>query len=152
MVRSIFASLVIIFVSASYSLAAGDTVTYEKDIKKILGEKCMCCHGAGSPLMEEFDKNKDGFKKKITGPRFDTYSNLMVVVNGSDAGALMRRLDDGENTKDGMPGNMFQNLGCSAEERAANLGKIKKWVGSWNLKKRKELAEDELKAITAPER
>jgi hypothetical protein len=73
-------------------------------------------------------------------------------LKGSDAGALMRRLDDGKNTKDGKPGNMYNFLGNNPAERAARLDTMKKWVGSWSLKRRKELSEAELAAITAPEK
>ncbi|MBI5182528.1 MAG: hypothetical protein HZA06_06425 [Nitrospirae bacterium] len=64
----------------------------------------------------------------------------------------MRRLDDGKNTKDGKPGNMYQNLGSTDDEKQKNLAVFKKWVGSWNLKKRAEITDAELKAITAPEK
>jgi hypothetical protein len=76
----------------------------------------------------------------------------MVVVKGSDAGALMRRLDDGKNTKDGKPGNMYTYLGSTDAQRSANLETFKKWVGSWSLKRRKELGTEELDAIKAPEK
>jgi len=76
----------------------------------------------------------------------------MILVKGSDAGALMRRLDDGKNTKDGKPGNMYNYLGKDAGDRAERLAKMKQWVGSWSLKRRNELSEAELKAITAPEK
>jgi len=102
--------------------------------------------------MEEFKKDEAGYKKKLKGPRFDTYANLMVVVKGSDAGALMRRLDDGKNTKDGKPGNMHSYLGSADAERSANLETFKKWVGSWSLKRKKELSSEELGAIKASEK
>jgi hypothetical protein len=102
--------------------------------------------------MEEFNKDKEEFKKKMKGPKMDTYQSLVVMVNGTDTGALMRRLDDGKNTKDGKPGNMHQYLGATDEERAANLGVIKAWVGHWTLKRAKELTEDEMKKITVPEK
>jgi mono/diheme cytochrome c family protein len=132
--------------------AAAQSVTYENTVKKILAERCMACHGAGSPTLAEFDKDKDGWKKKMKGPRFDSYANLMILVNGSDAGALMRRLDDGKNTKDGKPGNMHVWLGSSDAERAQRLGVMKQWVGNWSLKRRKELTEGELRSITAAEK
>jgi hypothetical protein len=49
-------------------------------------------------------------------------------------GALMRRLDDGK-AAGGKPGNMYQYLGSSDEERAKNLNAIKTWLGdgAWNL-------------------
>ncbi|NNG46704.1 MAG: cytochrome C, partial [Deltaproteobacteria bacterium] len=97
---------------------AGEAVTYEKDIKGIIAKRCLFCHGTKSPTMEEFHRDKKGYKKKMKGPRLDTYENLMVMVKGSDAGALMRRLDDGKNTKDGKPGNMYTRLGKTDTERA----------------------------------
>ena len=132
--------------------AAAQSVTYENSVKKILADRCMGCHGAGAPTLAEFDKDKDGWKKKMKGPRFDSYANLMILVNGSDAGAFMRRLDDGKNTKDRKPGNMYVWLGSSDAERAQNLGVMKKWVGNWSLKRRKELTEGELRSITAAEK
>jgi len=109
----------------------------------------MLCHGSDSPTIEEFKKDKEGFKQRMKGPRMDTYENLLIFVNGKDAGALMRRFDDGKNTKDGKPGNMYQYLGRDDSERAANLELIKKWVGHWTLKKRAEMTEEDLKAIKA---
>ncbi len=132
--------------------SAGDAVTYEKDIKGIIADRCIGCHGSGSPAMEEFKRDEEGYKKKMKGPRYDTYASLMVVVKGSDAGALMRRLDDGKNTRDGKPGNMNVYLGSTDAERSANLEIFKKWVGSWTLKRRKELGTEELEAIKSPEK
>lgn len=126
------------------------TITYANTIKQIMENRCLACHGPGSPTIEEFDKDKEGFKKKLKGPRMDTYENLMIFINGKDAGAIMRRLDDGKHTKDGKPGNMYVNLADDDHERAERLMKFKQWVGSWNLKKRKELTEAELKAVKAP--
>lgn len=131
---------------------AGGVVTYEKDIKGVIEKRCLFCHGQKSPTMEEFHKDKEGYKKKMKGPKLDTYANLMVVVKGSDAGALMRRLDDGKNTKDGKPGNMYTHLGNTDAERAANLEIFKKWIGNWTLKRSKELTKEELQAIKAPEK
>lgn len=125
-------------------------VTYQNSIRVLVDKQCSECHGNDAPTMEEFKKDQEGYKAKKLGPRMDTYEHLMVMVNGSDAGALMRRLDDGANTKDGKPGNMYQKLGSDDTQRAANLALFKSWVGSWNLKRSKELAEDERKAVLAP--
>jgi hypothetical protein len=143
-----FITVVIGYASAD----AGKTVTYEKDIKKIISGGCLSCHGSNSPTIEEFGKDKEGFKKKMKGPRMDNYENLMIFVNGKDAGALMRRLDDGKNTKDGKPGNMFNFLGKTDQERAMNLELVKKWISGWTLKRKGEITEDDLKAIKARER
>jgi len=131
---------------------AAEIVTYEKDIKRIIANQCISCHGPDSPAMEEFKRDEAGYKKKMKGPRYDTYGNLIVVVKGSDAGALMRRLDDGKNTKDGKPGNMHAYLGNTDAERSANLETFRKWVGSWTLKRKKELSNEELGAIKALEK
>jgi hypothetical protein len=138
--------------AAAVPVFAGEAVTYEKDIKGIIAKRCIFCHGPNSPTMEEFDRDKEGYKKKMKGPRFDTHGNLMVVVKGSEAGALMRRLDDGKNTKDGKPGNMHAHLGSTDHERSANLETFRKWVGNWTLKRKKELGKEELEAIKAPEK
>lgn len=139
--------------TAGAALAAGKIgVTYEKDVKKIIADHCLGCHGGDAPTMEAYKKDEAGFKKVMKGPRIDTYANLMVVVNGSDTGALMRRLDDGKGTKDGKPGNMYDNLGGTEQEKSANLKAIKDWVGGWTLKRKKDISADELKAIKALEK
>ena len=139
-------------VAALSAPAAAQPVTYENSVKKIFAERCGNCHINGAPSLAEFDKDKEGWTKKMKGPKLDTYENVMILVKGSDAGALMRRLDDGKNTKDGKPGNMYNFLGNNGTERAARLDTMRKWVGSWSLKRRKELSEAELAAITAPEK
>jgi len=139
--------------AAGAALAAGkDGVTYEKDVKKIISERCLACHGSDAPTMEAYKKDEEGFKKAMKGPRMDTYANLMVMVNGSDTGALMRRLDDGKSTKEGKPGNMYNRLGGTEDERIVNLKVIKDWVGGWTLKRGKDISADELKAIKALEK
>lgn len=122
--RRIFIAAFVVMVTA-VPVFPGETVTYEKDIKGIIAKRCIFCHGPNSPTMEEFDRDKEGYRKKMKGPRLDSYGNLMVVVKGSDAGALMRRLDDGKNTKDGKPGNMYARLGSTDAERRENLETFK---------------------------
>jgi len=153
-ILNVLAGIVFLTVSVAGSAIAaeGGVATYEKDVKKVLAERCLKCHGSDSPAIEEFKKDEAGFKKKMKGPRMDTYANLMVFVNGSDTGALMRRLDDGKNTKDGKPGNMNRFLGATESERAANFGVIKNWVGGWTLSRKKDITEAELKAIKALEK
>jgi mono/diheme cytochrome c family protein len=125
-------------------------VTYENTIKKLTLNRCFSCHGPQAPSMDEFKKDQEAYKAKTLGPRMDSYENLMVMVNGSDTGAIMRRLDDGANSKDNKPGNMYQYLGNDDAERAANLRLFKQWVGSWNLKRAKDITEEERKAVLAP--
>lgn len=141
-----------VFVTGSVFAAGTDMVTYEKDIKKIISAGCLSCHGSDAPTMAEFKKDQEKFKKAMKGPRADTYANLMVMVNGSDTGALMRRLDDGKNAANGKPGNMYIYLGGTDGEKAKNLEVIKKWIGGWTLKRNKEMTEDERKAIKALEK
>lgn len=129
---------------------AADAVTYDNGISQLIKARCSECHGSDAPTMAEFKADQEKFKKDKLGPRMDSYESLMVMVNGTDTGALMRRLDDGANTKDNKPGNMHKHLGKSDEERAANLAMVKQWVGSWHLKKAAETSEDERKAILAP--
>jgi mono/diheme cytochrome c family protein len=127
-----------------------ERVTYANRIRALVEKQCGECHGPKSPTMAEFDKDKERYKKEDLGPRYDTYENLLVVVNGSDTGALMRRLDDGTNTKDGKPGNMNKHLGDDDAQRKASLALFKRWVGGWTLKRSAEISEAERKAILAP--
>lgn len=125
-------------------------ITYNNTIKQIMADRCMKCHGPDAPLIADFDKNKEKFKEQDIGPRMDTHANVMTFINGSDAGALMRRLDDGKNTKDGKPGNMYVKLSADDAERAARLELFKKWIGPWNLKKRPDWTAEDLAAVKAP--
>jgi hypothetical protein len=126
-------------------------VTYQKDIRPLFDSKCSMCHGSESPLVDDFKKEKEKFAKENKGPRMDSYPLLLEFVKGKDAGAIMRRLDDGKNTKDGKPGNMNTFLGKDKEERKKNLKIFKSWIGSWNLKRKTQLTEEELGKVTAPQ-
>lgn len=149
-------SLPVLFACATASQAAEERLTYVKDIKPIMDKRCMKCHGENSPTLEDFNKDKQKYIAKSEGPRMNTYENLMVFVNGTDAGALMRRLDDGINPqnrkKDRKPGNMYQYLAGQHDfkGKAARLETFKKWAGSWNMKKRAEWTAEELAAVKAP--
>jgi mono/diheme cytochrome c family protein len=135
----------------AFAAGAQAEVTYDNAIKKIIGERCAGCHVKGSPTMEEFKKDEAGFKKKMKGPRMESYQDVMVLVNGSDTGAIMRRLDDGTGA-DGKKGNMYNYLGKNDADRAKNHAVFKEWVGGWTLKRKKDISEAELKAIKAPEK
>jgi len=110
-------------------------VTYRKDIQPLQEQKCSACHGADAPYFGDFDENKKKFEALLKGPRMDSYANLVFFVAYPDSGAIMRRLDDGKNTSDGKPGNMYQWLGATEEERQKNLNLFKEWVGkdAWKL-------------------
>ena len=135
----------------AFAAGAQADVTYENSVKKLIAEGCANCHGKNAPTMEEFKKDQDGFKKKMKGPRMESYQDVMVMVNGSDTGAMMRRLDDGTSA-DGKAGNMYKYLGKNDADRAKNLATFKEWVGHWTLKRKKDMSEDELKKIKAPEK
>ena len=124
-------------------------ITYESHVEEIIEESCISCHGGDSPSLTEFKKDPDKYIALSQGPRLDNYEDLVILVNGDDAGALMRRLDDGSNTEDGKPGNMYVNLGSTEEERQEELAVIKEWVGSWSLKRSDELTDEERAEITA---
>ncbi len=118
-------------------------VTYNDHIKPMMEQQCFACHGESSPSIEEFDADQKKYTTMMVGPRMTTYQELVHFVNGDDAGAIMRRLDDGKNTPTGKPGNMNIYLGDSAEARIKNLDLFKSWVGHWTLKRQAELtAED----------
>lgn len=125
--------------------------TYRKDIRPLVGAKCVACHGVNSPYYGEFAENKDKYKAMNQGPRIDTYPNLLFFVAWPDTGAIMRRLDDGKNTKDGKPGNMYAFLGATEDERQNNLALFKAWIGTdaWILKKRDAISKEELARIEA---
>jgi mono/diheme cytochrome c family protein len=148
--RLVLAGAATLLAGCAGSPAQTSQVTYENTIHKVVAERCAECHGANAPSMADFKKEKDKYTQESLGPRMDTYENLMVMVNGSDTGAIMRRLDDGANSKDGKPGNMYKHLGKDDAQRAANLALFKRWVGSWNLKKGAEISEEERKAVLAP--
>lgn len=132
MLRTIFVSCAL-FAASTAGIAAD--VTYRKDIRPLWEQKCAACHGAGSPYLGDFDENKKKFEAAFKGPRMDTYADLVFFVGWPDTGAIQRRLDDGKNTGDGKPGNMYQYLGGAEEERQKNLNLIKEWVGKdvWKL-------------------
>jgi mono/diheme cytochrome c family protein len=138
--------------ASAVASAAEQPVTYENTIKKIVADRCLGCHGANSPSLAEFNKDKKGWEKKFKGPRMDSYESLVAFVNGSDAGAVMRRLDDGKSAGSGKRGNMHNYLGGTDAERAQQLELFKKWVGNWTLKRRKDLSASELATIKAPEK
>jgi len=123
------------FAGASTASQAED-VTYRKDIKPLVEAKCIGCHGPQSPSLAEFKLDEKKYKAALKGPRIDTYEHLLMLVGWPDAGAIMRRLDDGKSEHaGGKPGNMHQYLGASDEERQKNLRTFKAWVGGggWNL-------------------
>ena len=141
--------LKVVAAAAALAFAAGAQaeVTYEGQVKGLIKERCANCHGKGAPSMEEFKKDEAGWKKKMKGPKMESYQDVMVMVNGSDTGAIMQRLDDGAKK-----GNMYNYLGKNDADRAKNHAVFKEWVGGWTLKRKKDITPEELKAIKAPEK
>lgn len=115
--------------------ALATDVTYRNDIRPLIKAQCGECHGDGAPALADFLLDQEKYKKDKLGPRTDTYADLMQLIGWPDTGAFMRRLDDGSNTADKKPGNMYKTLGENDAERAKNLALIKAWVGeeAWNL-------------------
>ena len=137
--------LVILFVPA----VVRAQVTYQKEIRPLFDSKCSMCHGPKSALVDDFKKEKEKYTQENKGPRMDSYPLLLEFVKGKDAGAIMRRLDNGKSKTDGKPGNMYPYLGKDEEERQKNLKVFKSWIGSWNLKRRNESTEEEIQKIIA---
>lgn len=140
--------LTLFFLLSLNGLIFGEEITYRKYIKPIFDSKCLSCHSKDSaPEYYAFKEEKEKWISQGQGMRMDTYSHLIFYTAWMDTGALMRRLDDGKNTKDGKAGNMYKYLGSSEEERQRNLDIFKKWVGNWTLKRWNEITKEELDKI-----
>ncbi|HWR59807.1 MAG TPA: hypothetical protein VN328_13050 [Thermodesulfovibrionales bacterium] len=139
-----------LFLALSLTVTFGafaEETRYLTQIKPMFEAKCGGCHGVGSPEYPEFKANKKKFEEMFRGPRMDTYSYLIYFIGWPDSGAVMRRLDDGKNTKDAKPGNMYQYLGSTEDERRKNLALFKEWVGNWTLKRWPEITKEEMDGI-----
>ncbi len=145
MIRIIVAVLIVtvFMVTGLYA----EDISYTANIKSIFDQKCLKCHGADAPEYKEFKKDKKKYILLNKGPRMDSYTYLLYFVGWPDTGALMRRLDDGNNTKNGKPGNMYINLGDSEAERQINLETFKQWVGNWSLKRWSVVKKEEIEGI-----
>lgn len=127
-----------------------EEITWRNSIKGIVEKNCLGCHGPDSaPEYPQFKLEKDVWLGKGLGMRMDTYSHLIAFVGWPNTGAMMRRLDDGRNSKDGKPGNMYLYLGASEEERQQNLAAFKGWIGHWSLKRWADTSKEELNGIKA---
>jgi hypothetical protein len=119
-------------------------ITYSKDIKPLFEKKCSKCHGAKSLEHMEFVKDIQKYTKKMIGSRMDSYSHMVSFVVWPDTSSLMKALDDGKNTEDDKPGEMYNKLGSLEKERQKKLMIFKQWVGSWTLKEWAEINKDEI--------
>ena len=104
-------------------------VTYRDDIRPLMEQKCLGCHGSSAPYYGDFKDGEEEYKAAMKGPRMDTYADTIFFVGWPDTGALMRRLDDGKTSKSGEPGNMYNFLGSNDEDRQKNFMLFKAWVG-----------------------
>jgi len=128
------------------STMAGE-IRYTTHIKKVFEQKCEACHGSDAPEYGDFKKDKEKYLALFKGPKMAGYANLVHYTGWPDTGALMRKLDDGANTKDKKPGNMYQYLGADDAERQKNLKLFRAWVGNWTLKRFPELTKKDLANI-----
>jgi hypothetical protein len=48
-------------------------ITYAKDIEPLFKARCTGCHGPASPLIGEFDNNKEKYAKVMKGPRNEPF-------------------------------------------------------------------------------
>jgi len=147
MKKMLMAVVALTIASVTYVQAAD--ITWQKDIKPLFDKNCLSCHGKESPEHDEFAKDKKGYTEKNIGMRMDTFSHLITYVGWPYTGALIRRLDDGTSREDKKPGNMYEYLGSTDAERKANLATFKTWVGTWNVKRWKDITKEELDAIQA---
>ena len=118
--------------------------TYRREIKPLFDARCNNCHGEDSPEYKVFKQDKQKWIAQDLGPRMDSYTYLVYFTGWPDTGALMRRLDDAK------PGNMYEHLGDTDQERQKNLATFKSWVGGWTLKRFDALTKEELAEIKVP--
>ena len=130
------------------SSAFAEEVKYTTHIKQLFEQKCEACHGNDAPEYADFTKDKKKYAAIFKGPKMAGYANLVSFTGWPDTGALMRRLDDGTNTKDKKPGNMYQYLGADETERQKNLKLFRDWVGNWVLKRWPDMTKEDLNGIT----
>ena len=132
MLRTIFAVLLI----AGFStVSSAQDTTYRKHIRPLWEKQCAACHGASAPYLGEYLEDKVKFEARLKGPRMDSYADLVFFIGWPETGSVMRRLDDGKSSSDGIAGNMYQNLGATDQERQKNLNLFKQWIGkdAWKL-------------------
>ncbi|ACL71345.1 cytochrome c family protein, putative [Thioalkalivibrio sulfidiphilus HL-EbGr7] len=144
--RKLVAALALVFAPV-VSASPMNEVTYREHIRPLWENNCAQCHGATAPYRGEFREDRARYERENKGPRMDTYADLVYFIAWPSTGALMRRLDDGGNTANGKPGNMYQYLGGSEEERQKNLALFRAWVGgdeAWTMKRSGEISKEEL--------
>jgi len=134
---------VVVVVCGFTRLAVAEELTWRTGIAQIVQARCAGCHGAAA---KEYSDWNLGDKKDA--PRMDTYPAFMTFVVWPATGAIMRRLDDGTGAAGDKAGNMYIHLGDSDQERAANLAKLKGWLGEGAWAMNRWSARGEVPAIT----
>lgn len=147
--KKAFLEVIVLAVALFFaSIASSEEITYRKHIMPLFESKCVVCHGSeAAPEYYAFKEDQNKWTAQGKGMRMDTYSHLIFYTAWPDTGALMRRLNDGRGVKDGKPGNMYQYLGGTEEERQQNLKLFKEWVGNWTLKRWKEIKKEDIDGI-----
>ena len=143
-IAAVAAGMALLFAAAAMS----EEITYTKHIRPLFDARCSFCHGPdAAPEYSEFKKEKDKWLAQGKGMRMDTYSHLIFFTAWPDTGSLMRRLNDGSGVEGSKPGNMYQFLGDTEQERQNNLELFRKWVGNWTLKRWNEVSKEDLDSI-----
>ncbi len=146
--KTALAFIVLGFALSFASIASSEEITYRKHILPLFESKCAGCHSSdAAPEYTAFKEDQKKWTSQEKGMRMDTYSHLVFYTAWPATGALMRRLNDGLGIKDGKPGNMYQYLGETEEERQKTLQFFKDWVGNWTLKRWKEISKEDLDGI-----
>lgn len=124
--------------------ANAQEVKYTTHIKPVFDAKCGSCHGKENLEYEVWKKDAKKLTENMVGMKMDTFRTLIAYVLWPNTGALMRRLDNGQNSKEGKPGNMYEFLGATKEEREKNLSLFKQWVPVWKLGRIGDLSKEEI--------
>jgi hypothetical protein len=148
-------TIVMVALAGLATTAWAQELTWRNDVGPMIAARCGTCHGASAPEYNDWMLLGDD-KRKTVASRMDTYPHFMSYVVWPATGAMQRRLDDGK-AAGGKPGNMYQFLGSSDEERAKNLKVLKDWLGdgAWNLNRFKArgdvpgITKDQLEKIKA---
>ena len=140
------AAALVLLVNAAPAISG--EITYRTHIRPLWERQCAACHGEGAaPEYRAYKEHPAPWEAASKGMRMDTYSHLAAFTAWPNTGALMRRLDDGTGAPGGTPGNMYVNLGATDAERQRNLALFRAWVGTWTLKRWKDVSKDELDGI-----
>ena len=90
--------LVILFTAGVIGYAASQeqgALTYEKDVKPIISKRCLLCHGSNAPTIEEFNKDKEGFKQwlKVAAEKCEITEYQYGFINPENDELMIHQLD-----------------------------------------------------------